>query len=266
MTENAKYFIANKDLWNQRTRVHKDSVFYDVEGFRNGDTSLKQIELKEMGDVTGKKLLHLQCHFGMDTLSWSRLGADATGIDFSDEAIEMAKNLSFKTGVPANFVCANLYDLPNQLNEKFDIVFTSYGVICWLPDMDKWAEIIAHYLKPGGTFYMAEFHPILWMFDESFREIKYYYHNQEMITVDSEGTYADKHANIKAKEYSWNHSLSEVINALIKHGLKIEFVNEFPYSPFNCFNELQIGLDGYYRIHGEEKIPMVYSIKATKNL
>jgi 2-polyprenyl-3-methyl-5-hydroxy-6-metoxy-1,4-benzoquinol methylase len=265
MDDFKKYFDANKDLWNQRTAVHKDSAFYDVEGFKKGDTSLKQIELKELGDVKGKKLLHLQCHFGMDTMSWARLGAEVTGIDFSEEAIDTANQLSAETGIPAKFICANLYDLKDQLQEKFDIVYTSYGVICWLPDLEKWADLIARNLKPGGIFYMAEFHPVLWMFDENFDKIKYYYHNKELITVNSEGTYADKYAAIKAKEYSWNHSLSEVINVLISRGLRIEFLNEFSYSPFNCFNHLEIGLDGNYRIRGQEdKIPMVYSIKATR--
>lgn len=265
MDDFKKYFDANKDLWNQRVAVHKDSAFYDVDGFKKGDSSLKQIELSELGDVNGKKLLHLQCHFGMDTMSWARLGAEVTGIDFSEGAIDTANKLSAETGIPATFICSNLYDLKEHLHEKFDIIYTSYGVICWLPDLEKWADLIASYLKPGGIFYMAEFHPVLWMFDENFEKIKYYYHNQELITVNSEGTYADRYADIRAKEYSWNHSLSEVINVLISRGLRIEFLHEFSYSPFNCFNHLEIGLDGNYRIRGQEdKIPMVYSIKATK--
>ncbi len=273
-----QYFDANKDLWNQRTIIHKDSSFYDMAGFKKGNTSLKSIELSEIGDVKGKKLLHLQCHFGMDTLSLARMGADVTGIDLSDEAIATAKKLSAETGIKGKFICTNIYDLlPSKKSSKafpfaedlggaFDIVFTSYGVIGWLPDLEKWAEIIAYYLKPGGTFYMAEFHPVVWIFDENFEEIKYYYHNKELITVESEGTYTDRYADIKATEYSWNHSLSEVINALINHGLGIEFLNEFPYSPFNCFNHLIQGKDGNYRIRGrEDKIPMVYSVKAIKN-
>ena len=277
MTDLKQYFAANKKLWNKRTLIHKDSAFYDVAGFKKGKTSLKEIELKEVGNVKGKKLLHLQCHFGMDTLSWARLGATVTGIDISDEAIKTAKALSKETGLKGDFFCCNIYDLlPGKTTSRvptfkkdskgsFDIVFTSYGVIGWLPDLDKWAEIIAWYLKPGGTFYIAEFHPVIWMFDEHFDEIKYYYHNQELIAVESEGTYTDRYAEIKGTEFSWNHSLSEVFNALTRHGLRIELFNEFSYSPFNCFNHLVKGTDGNYRIKGrEDKIPMVYSLRATK--
>ena len=175
-----QYFAANRDLWNQRTAVHKDSSFYNLEGFKKGETVLTAVELKELGDVKGKKLLHLQCHFGMDSLDWARRGADVTGIDLSDAAITEAQQLNDELGLNARFVCCNVYDLHPQykassktppmegLEEAFDIVFTSYGVVGWLPDLDKWAEIIAHYLAPGGIFYMAEFHPVVWMFDDEF--------------------------------------------------------------------------------------------------
>jgi SAM-dependent methyltransferase len=277
MKDLKQYFDANKKLWNKRTLIHKDSAFYDVAGFKKGKTSLKDIELNEVGDVKNKKLLHLQCHFGMDTLSWARLGAEVTGIDISDEAIKTAKALSKETGLKGEFFCCNIYDLlPGKNAAKsssilknskagFDIIFTSYGVIGWLPELNKWAEIISYYLKPGGTFYIAEFHPVVWMFDEYFEEIKYYYHNHELITVESEGTYTDRYADIKGTEFSWNHSISEVLNSLINHGLKIELFNEYSYSPFNCFNHLVQGPDGNYRIKGrEDKIPMVYSVRATK--
>lgn len=272
-----QYFEANKKLWNKRTIIHKDSSFYDVESFKKGKTSLTPIELNELPDVKNKKLLHLQCHFGMDTLSLARRGADVTGIDISDEAIATAKKLSEETDIKGKFICCNIYDLipgnnnsnispiGRELEEGFDIVFTSYGVICWLPDLVKWANIISRYLKPGGIFYMAEFHPVVWIFDENFDEIKYYYHNKELITVESEGTYTDRYADIKGTEFSWNHSISEVLNALIGQGLKIELFNEFSYSPFNCFNHLVQGTDGNWRIRGrEDKIPMVYSVRARK--
>jgi 2-polyprenyl-3-methyl-5-hydroxy-6-metoxy-1,4-benzoquinol methylase len=268
MTEDenhSKYFEANKEAWNKRTGVHKDSSFYDVESFKAGMTSLQKIELEEVGDVNGKSLLHLQCHFGMDTLSWARLGATVTGIDLSDEAIGYAKSLSGELNLNADFICCNVYDLPENLDKKFDIVFTSYGVVGWLPDLDKWAGVIAHFLKPGGTFYLAEFHPVVWMFDDEFKDIKYCYHNAETIVEKQTGTYADRYAQIEYEEFSWNHSLSEVINALISKGLQIQFLNEFPYSSYNCFANTIQGEDGNYRIKGlEGKIPMMYSIKAVK--
>ena len=187
-----RYFEANKDGWNKRTGVHKNSSFYDVSSFKAGKSSLTPIELEEVGNVKGKSLLHLQCHFGMDTLSWAREGAQVTGIDISNEAIDYAKELSKELNIPAQFICCNIYDLATHLKKKFDIVFTSYGVIGWLPDLDKWASIINHFLKPGGTFYIIEFHPVVWMMDEDFKYIKYAYHNSETIVEKQSGTYADK--------------------------------------------------------------------------
>ncbi len=265
MNNYQQYFEANKELWNQRTTVHKDSSFYDVESFRKGKTALTPIELNELGDVKGKKMLHLQCHFGMDTLSWAREGAIVTGMDLSDKAIGEAKKLAAETNIPAEFICSNVYDLKEHLNEKFDIIFTSYGVIGWLPDLDKWADIITHFLKPGGTFYLAEFHPVVWMFDDEFTHIKYYYDNREVIEMDSQGTYTDRNADIKAKEYSWNHSLSEVLNALIGKGLEIKRFNEYMYSPYPCFSKVKQRPDGNWVIEGmEEKIPMVYTVTAVR--
>ena len=259
------YFAANKDLWNKRTAVHKDSSFYDLPGFKAGKNVLTPIELTELGDTKGKTMLHLQCHFGMDSLNWARLGAKVTGVDLSDEAIKEAIKLNEELGLDAKFICCNIYDLKEHLNGKFDIVFTSYGVIGWLPDLDKWAEIISFYLKPGGLFYMAEFHPVIWMFDDEFTHIKYHYDNRELIVTENLATYTDHHTVIPGKEYSWNHSLGEVLNALISHGLRIEQFNEFMYSPYPCFNNIVQGEDGNWRIKGMEgKLPMVYSIRALK--
>jgi SAM-dependent methyltransferase len=166
------------------------------------------------------------------------MDAKVTGIDLSDTAINEAKKLNEDLGLNAEFICCNVYDLKDHLNKKFDIVFTSYGVIGWLPDLNKWAEIINHYVKPGGFFYMAEFHPVVWMLDEDFEKVKYYYHNQELIEMDVQGTYTDRYADIQGKEYSWNHSISEVLNALINHGLQIVFFNEYSYSPYPCFKNI----------------------------
>jgi len=267
MNQYSHYFEVNKQAWNVRTGIHKDSSFYDLEGFKNGLSSLKQIELQELGSVRNKTLLHLQCHFGMDTISWSRLGAEATGIDFSEDAIELATELNEELGCNAKFVCANVYDLKAHLRAVYDIVFTSYGVIGWLPDLDEWAAIISNYVKPGGTFYMVEFHPIVWMMDDNFSYIKYNYFNTSVIEEEITGTYADRNAPVKLSEYGWNHPFSEIINALLTHGFTLEFLHEFPYSPFNCFNNLEQGDDGNWRIKNmNEKIPMVYSMKATKKV
>jgi SAM-dependent methyltransferase len=277
------YFEENRQSWNKRTAVHKDSVFYDLDSFKKGKSSLNKIELEELGDVAGKSLLHLQCHFGMDTMSWARAGAKVTGVDFSDEAINLARELATELNIPADFICANVYELTDaskvplleitehsegyerSSREAFDIVFTSYGTIGWLPDLDKWAEIISHFLKPGGTFYIADFHPALWMMDDNFTHVKYSYFNAAIITEEISGTYSDRDAPIKSIEHGWNHSFSEIFSALLKYDLQIRLFNEFSYSPYNCFNNLEQGADDMWRIKGmDEKMPMMYSIKAIK--
>ena len=261
------YFDENKNLWNQRTAIHKDSSFYDVDSFLEGKSSLNEIERSELGDVSNLKILHLQCHFGMDSLSLQRMGANVTGVDLSDVAIDEAKRLNHQLSLDAKFICCNIYDLKDHLDDQFDIIFTSYGVIGWLPDLNTWAKIIADFLKPGGFFYMAEFHPVVWMLDEEFKEVKYYYHNKETIIVDSHGTYTNRDADIQGKEYSWNHSISEVINALLNQKLQLVFFNEYSYSPYSCFKNVVQGEDGNWRVLGlEDKIPMVYSLKATKTV
>ena len=174
----------------------------------------------------------------MDTLSRAREGAIVTGIDFSEEAIKTAKKLSEELHIPAELICCNVYDTLQYINQQFDIAFTSYGVVGWLPDLDKWANIIAMSLKPGDIFYMIEFHPVVWMMDDNFRYIKYHFHNEAVIEDEQTGSYANSYADIHYKEYGWNHSISEVLNSLIKHRLTILHFNEFNYSCYNCFNNV----------------------------
>ena len=265
MNSEENYLEINKESWNNKTDIHFKSDFYDVESFRNGKSSLNEIELNLLGELKGKKILHLQCHFGQDTISLSRLGAEVTGVDFSDKAIEIAKQLAKDTEANVNYICCDIYDLPNHLDGLFDIVFTSYGTIGWLPDLDKWAKIVSKFLKPNGQFIFVEFHPLVWMFDDNFNEIKYSYFNSGVITETESGTYADKNAKIIQDYVMWNHDLSEVINSLIKNGLEINALNEFDYSPYNCFNGTVEIEPGKYRIQLlENKIPMVYSVLATK--
>jgi len=257
------YFEANREGWNLKTDIHQNSEFYNTEAWKKGATSLTPIELGEVGDVQGKKLLHLQCHFGQDTLSWARMGAEVTGCDLSDKAIDLARQLATELDVPAQFVRCNVLDLRDHLQGEFDIVFTSYGTIGWLPDLEPWAAVVSHFVKKGGFFYIADFHPVLWMMDDNMEYLKYPYHNAGVIESEQTGTYADRYATIKYKEYGWNHSLSEIINCLIRQGLQIEFLNEYPYSPYNCFSKTVRGEDGNYRIQGLENVlPMVYSLKA----
>jgi SAM-dependent methyltransferase len=259
------YIEVNKQSWNSRVESHLKSDFYDLEGFLKGNTSLNSIELELLGDIKGKSILHLQCHFGQDTISLARLGANATGVDLSDKAIDSANKLAKEANTSALFICCDIYDLPNHLNQKFDIVFTSYGAIPWLPDLDKWAKLISGFLNPNGKLVFAEFHPVVWMFDDNFEKIGYNYFNSGAIIETQEGTYADKNAPIQLEYVCWNHGMSEVINSLIKNGLEINSLNEYDYSPYNCFNNTIEFEPKKYRIkHLDNKIPMVYSIVATK--
>lgn len=263
--EQLNYLEINKKTWNEKTDVHVSSEFYANEDFLNGKTSLNQIELKLLGDIKDKSILHLQCHFGQDTLSLSRMGAKTTGIDLSDNAILKAKEFNKLLNLDSQFICCDIYDLPNHLSQQFDIIFTSYGTIGWLPDLNKWADIISHFLKPKGQFIMADFHPVVWMFDNNFKEVFYSYFNVEPIIEEETGTYGDRDAKIQTKTITWNHPTSEVLNALIKSGLEINAFNEYNYSPYNCFNETEEFEKGKFRIkHLENKIPMVFSLSATK--
>lgn len=265
MNPKENYIEINRKSWNNKTQVHLKSQFYDLDGFLNGKTSLNDIELKLLGEIKGKSILHLQCHFGQDTISLSRLGADVIGVDLSDKAIESAKKIAQDTNSNAKFICCDLYDLPNHLNKKFDFVFTSYGTIGWLPNLDQWAKIISRFLKPNAKFVLVEFHPVVWMFDQNFEQIGYRYFNSGPIMETENGTYADKNADISQSSVSWNHSLSEVLNSLIRNGLEINSLDEFDYSPYNCFNKTIEFEANKFRIdHLDNKIPMVYSILATK--
>jgi len=259
------YIEINRQAWNLRTPVHLGSEFYDVKSFLEGKSSLNDIELGLLGDIKGKSLLHLQCHFGQDTISLARMGAHVTGVDLSDKAIEAANDLSRQTGADARFICCDLYDLPQHLSDSFDIVFTSYGTIGWLPDINRWAGIVARYLKPGGLFVIADFHPVVWMFDDDFRQVKYRYFNSEPIVEVSEGTYADRSADVQYNSVGWNHGLGEVVTALIRNGLEIRQLNEYDYSPYSCFRHLEKHGEKCYRINGiGDKMPMVYAIEAVK--
>jgi SAM-dependent methyltransferase len=270
MSRLEKYFEANRKMWDEFAKVHIDSEPYGTKNFLEGQTTLKSIELEELGDVQGRTLLHLQCHFGLDTLSWAREGAKVTGVDFSREAIRLARELTDKTNLDARFIQSNIYDLLNVLDEKFDIVFTSYGVHCWLPDLNRWADIVSHFLKPGGIFYIAEFHPFMWVFDNENPDnfvLKYtYFHSPEPYEWDVNCSYAGPDAKIEpCVDYEWAHGMGDVINAIIQAGLQIQFVHEFPKSCFQQFPFFVKKDDGYwYYDNPKIQLPLMYSIKAIK--
>ena len=264
-----RYRAANRALWDEWTAIHVRSDFYDVAGFKAGKLRLDALEREEVGDVAGKSLLHLQCHFGLTTLSWARLGATVTGVDFSEKSIEAARALANEVDIDANFVCSDIENLPDHLSGQFDIVFTSYGVLPWLPDLRRWAEVVAHFLKPGGVFYIAEAHPVTYIFDDtqgiSELKIKHsYFTDQNPIKWKVEGSYADRSALVAQEaSYEWMHTMADIINAVIGAGLQIEFLHEFPFSTWQQLPPMVEGSDGYWHLPGEEtSLPLLFSIRA----
>lgn len=259
------YLEINKNTWNAKVDYHLKSDFYFVEEFIAGRTSLNEPELKLLGDIKDKKILHLQCHFGQDSISLARMGAQVTAVDLSDKAIAEAKILAKKCGVEINFIESDVYNLPTVLDEKFDIVFTSYGTIGWLPDLEKWAKVISHFLKPNAKFIFVEFHPVVWMFDDDFTKVAYDYSSKEPIIETYEGTYADREANLSQQYVMWNHSLADVFQSLINQNLEIKTFEELDWSPYSCFKHTVEYEKGKFRISVlDKKIPMVYSIIAIK--
>jgi SAM-dependent methyltransferase len=260
-----KYFEVNKELWDGWTELHERSNEYDVKGFKQGRSTLHHIELEELDHVSGKSMLHLQCHFGLDTLSWQRLGARVTGVDFSEKAISLARSLNQETGLKARFIHSNIYDLKQKLAPPFDIVFTSYGILAWLPDLKKWAEIIHFFLNKGGTFYIVEFHPILNMIDDNGNLQALYFNEGSPMAYECKGSYAAPQADFTHQAYEWNHPLSEIITCLIETELRIEFVHEFPFTISGEFPFLVKDDKGLYRFRKKEnRFPLMFSIKATK--
>ena len=265
--EALNYIAVNRELWDEKTKHHIASAFYnmDKEGFLKGVSSLNDIELQLLGDVRGKSILHLQCHFGQDTLSLARLGAKVTGVDFSGAAIDKARELNEQLGLDAEFVCSDVYALADVLDRQYDIVYTSYGVIGWLPDMERWAQTIYKYLKPGGKLVFVEFHPVVWMFSYDFTRVEYAYFNKEAIIETATTTYADRSAEINKQEIGWNHDLGEVLQALMNAGMSITSFKEYDYSPYNCFKNMVETERGKYMVKGlEGKLPLVYALTGVK--
>jgi SAM-dependent methyltransferase len=266
MKDLSRQFEANKEAWNLRTPYHVRSDFFAVASFKKSATSLRSIEIEELGNIEGKTLLHLMCHFRQDTLSLARMEAKPTGIDFSEKAVAFARKLADEQKLDAEFHCCNLYDTRKHVHERFDIVYTSYGVIGGLPELGEWGRIISESLKPGGTFHMVEFHPFIWMLDDDRERSAYsYFHSETPLELDIEGTYADRTADIASKDFNWVHSLSDVVNSLIGNGLEIETLREFPYTVYECFPNLErIGEQKWILRNLWDKIPYLFSLKARK--
>ncbi len=253
------YLDLNRRAWDKRTGIHFASQMYDVAGFLKGGCSLKEIELREVGDVTDKRLLHLQCHFGHDTLSWARRGAIATGVDLSPESIQKANELKEASSLQAEFICSDVYAYEASAASQYDIVYVSYGALNWLPDLDRWARVVAKSLRVGGQLHLIEFHP-----GYDLHCVDPYFSHADP-AIHEAGAYTENRGGEVSQMATWAHPLSEVINALIRNGITIDHLNEFPFSPYNCFEGLEERAPGrYYLKDTEPQIPLVFSIQGTK--
>jgi SAM-dependent methyltransferase len=264
------YQTTNHDLWNAWTSLHETSDFYDLSGFKAGQSSLRPIERAELTEVAGRSLLHLQCHFGLDTLSWARKGAIVTGVDFSEQSIILAQSLSAELGIPATFVCSDIERLPDMLSGQFEIVFSSYGVLPWLRDLRRWAEVIAHFLKPGGIFYLVDDHPLMRTLHTNeageLTVANSYFFTEEPSRIAARGSYAapgDEQAPLR-EWYIWNHSLGEILGVLIGAGLQIAFLHEFPFAMRAKFPGMQRSDDGVWRFSRPPEFPLLFSLQAHK--
>jgi SAM-dependent methyltransferase len=256
----------NRANWDDRVPVHLASEFYDLDGFRAGASSLRPFEAAEAGDVAGKRLVHLQCHVGLDTLSWARNGALVTGLDFSEPAIEAARSLAEGLAIDASFVTADVYDAVTALgSRRFDIVYTGTGALVWLPDIPRWAAVVAALLEPGGFLYLVEGHPFAQVLDDDqgTTVIRDYFDDQPQVE-DYPYTYTDGPALEQTRSVQFQHPLGQVLTALAGAGLRIDFLNEHDSDAFQRFQSLERH-DGQYRFPaGRPRVPMMFSLRATR--
>ncbi|WP_350274054.1 methyltransferase domain-containing protein [Kribbella sp. HUAS MG21] len=253
----------NRSAWDLRAAAHLWSEFYDIDGFRAGRSSLRSFELETLGDVRGQRLLHLMCDFGLDTLSWARLGAEVTGVDFSGEAIAAARALAAEAGLAARFVQADVYDAADVLEPaSYDVVVATYGVLVWLPSLDEFARVIARLLRPGGVVFLADFHPMQSMVDEDLRVRTSYFRSGAVdreVTVSYTGQVLPEHG-----QSTWPWTVGGLVNALAGAGLRIEQLHELPVDLRQRSAAMVQGTDGLWRLPGDP-VPLLLTCRAVRD-
>lgn len=258
-------------MWDERVPIHEPSDFYDLEGFRAGGTNLQPFEMEEVGPVDGLRLAHLQCHFGMDTLAWARLGAEVVGLDFSPEAVATGQRLASEIGVAdrATFVEAEVYDARSVLDGHFHIVYVTWGALIWVPDIVRWAEVVASLLCPGGFLYLAEAHPYAGAFHPvdgapgTLHQIEPYGGGAQT-EWNEPGTYADPKApTVHNQQYEWRHGLGEIVTAVAQAGLHIDWLHERDVLVWPMWPTMERGEHGLWRQPGST-LPLSFSLRATR--
>ena len=275
MTRHDETFALNKARWDEVVSIHVASPFYRVQEFLAGEDILLPIERAEIGDLAGKSLVHLQCHFGLDTLALARRGAKVTGLDFSQNAIAAARDLAARAGIDARFVEGNLYDAPHLIAERFDRAYVSWGAINWLPDIRGWARVVAEMLKPGGELYLLEGHPFALTLDQPDRDTGgtgplrptfNYFGGGAPLVFETATTYtgeATTLANTKTHEFA--HGIGEILSALMEAGLTLTYFKEHDSLAWALWSMMQEGPDRMYRLPaGHPNLPLSFSLKARK--
>ncbi|WP_433635636.1 class I SAM-dependent methyltransferase [Nocardia sp. CA-120079] len=258
---------SNRALWDEWAAIHAQGSWYDLDAIRAGADKLRPYEVDEIGDVTGLSLLHLQCQIGTDSVSWARRGARVTGVDFSPVAVQIATDLAHELGVSAEFVCSDVMTLPENLTGTWDIVYASRGILGWLPNLDTWAQVVAHFLTPGGIFYLTDMHPVARAVDRTSATLQLggpYWHQPEPFRHDVRGSYADPDAHVEsADKYLWVHSTGDLISAIAHAGLCLEFFHEFPWLDRPLPSLTQQDERQFLPPNGFE-LPLSFSLRARK--
>jgi len=266
---------ANRAHWDEKVILHLGPRGYDLTSLRAGHGRFTAIEEAELWPVDGGRILHLQCHFGSDSLKFAQRGATVVGLDFSAPAIDAARRLASELGLAdqARFVHADLYDAPAAIPEAatFDMVFVTWGAICWLSDIYRWAEIVCHFLKPSGSLYLAEAHPAAMVFDDAAAlpdgrpGLFAPYFSREPVVMEEAHDYIDETGTVaNATTYTWVHSLGEIISGLLMAGMRLDWLHEHDGVAWHMFDVLVRSADGLWRWPDKPWLPLAFSLRATR--
>jgi SAM-dependent methyltransferase len=266
---------ANRANWDARTPIHLASSFYGLDGSRPAASWFADYEWADLGELAGLDLLHLQCHLGTETFAFAERGARAVGLDLSGASVRAARDLTAERGLDIEYVEANVYDAVDALDGRtFDVIYTGKGALCYLPDLDRWAAVLAQLLRPGGKFYVVEFHPLLYALGvvpppDGSEELRLRYdflHGRGAEERDGTRTYTDGPAlTHDTTVYEWRHEIGEVVNALVGAGLRIDLVREEDTLPWPRWSSMRPTGDGWFRLPPEApRIPLLYALRATR--